>query len=1324
VSDPRRGNDREALVGREIEAEQIRAAWQKASTGTTHVVLVSGPAGAGKTALVEAACAEMRGGFFVPVKFDRARPQNAHLVTVEELTRQILTEGRGALEAWNTELSRELGALGAVLCDLCPTLRLVLGAQPPPPELEPDLTKNRLDEAVVRFVTCCSSQAPLLLFYDDLQWGELPVLGLLARLHRSTEARRTLVVGTYRSDEVQVGGKLETLRAELRSVADQRLTEIELGNLSDAELTALVRSVLPLPEELASSLAEILRAKTDGNPLFFSRLLRHVGDLELIEFSQERDRWEYDAHKIRELEISENVVKFLIARLRTLRASDLALCQFAACLGGTFSLPDLERVTGHEDVTSACGRLQEQGVFGLDRAESESGQGRVGFQHDRVRDAVLATLSSEEEARLQLQIGRRLLDAHLSSEERLHHIVGHLNRGSGGITDPQELAQVRALNLQAAERALRATDAASALHYARRATPEDPEALWAEDPALAHRLYKARATAAYLTGDLTSAGESVDSALGQEGLSATERADMVGLSIVVLTLAAKYEKGLTGAKRALTHLESTLDPSETSSEGELLRSELLTRPIGEVVRAEPMMHVQQLAVARILASMLPLTFLGDPSLFPIVTHRAVRLAIAEGPTAPSAIAIAAYGILLVTEHRYDEAYDCGLNAVFLADRFGDLSQRSKAGEIFLAHLAHWKAPLVESSKIADEAHRAGLESGDLQYARYTRLYDAVNRFYAGARLPDLLAFCGEHHEEAVRSGCQISEDALAGELSIVRSLMSGEPLRADEAYLERCRENGSTLASCIYLVMKAEVLYRRGALTEALSALEEAAPQLAAAPGVITNAAHAFFLGLVSAGLAGQCDGHARLERVGRVRESALALARWAEHNPVDFHHQELLLRAELSFLEGEAHEALEAYDRAIEAAAKNAGSVRDQLLAIARCREVSRSLGLAALSDGLAHRQRKLRLVWGAHQTEPSPSTRELGYDEIVRRWGFSRILRLEDLLAKVVEAALGCGDADRCTLLLTDQGEHEFRVGAAESTEGPIPPSEFPDLAKAAPLRIVNYVARTSETVVVRAGRAPPAFASDPYLLGLEKNAVVLSMALQHKGIVHGVLSLERRGPPLDFSPTALGLLEVLCSQAATSLENALLFEEVRLEVAVRQRAEEELEFDRAKLAGILDIAGEGIVAADAAQEIVLFNKRAEEMFGYSAQEVLGQPLSLLLPPGLRSRHEAVVGELAASPSARRTARIEGFGCTKEGREVPVEVKISALRLADKQLFTAVVRDLTQTRAVEERRRRLVSELDHRVKNNLATITSLIKLTAESSNDLGEFVRTFSRG
>jgi len=137
---------------------------------------------------------------------------------------------------------------------------------------------------------------------------------------------------------------------------------------------------------------------------------------------------------------------------------------------------------------------------------------------------------------------------------------------------------------------------------------------------------------------------------------------------------------------------------------------------------------------------------------------------------------------------------------------------------------------------------------------------------------------------------------------------------------------------------------------------------------------------------------------------------------------------------------------------------------------------------------------------------------------------------------------------------------------------------------------------------------------------------------------------------------------------------------DISDRKRAEEALQISQKRFAGILEVASDAIISIDARQRITLFNRGAEKVFGYAAAEILGQPLSWLLPDRYTAIYANHVQQFSQCGETVVTGKQrEIWGRRKDGTEFAAEVSISRLVLGDDVLFTAFLQDITERKAAE---------------------------------------------
>ena len=141
---------------------------------------------------------------------------------------------------------------------------------------------------------------------------------------------------------------------------------------------------------------------------------------------------------------------------------------------------------------------------------------------------------------------------------------------------------------------------------------------------------------------------------------------------------------------------------------------------------------------------------------------------------------------------------------------------------------------------------------------------------------------------------------------------------------------------------------------------------------------------------------------------------------------------------------------------------------------------------------------------------------------------------------------------------------------------------------------------------------------------------------------------------------------------------------DVTERKEGENALRQSEGRLAAIIGSAMDGIIAVDKQQRITVFNAAAEKMFGYTASEMLGQPLDRLIPERFRLAHAGHIRKFEQTRVTHRSADALGtiFGLRASGEEFPIEASISQTTADEAKLFTVILRDVTERRLAEQLR------------------------------------------
>ncbi len=199
--------------------------------------------------------------------------------------------------------------------------------------------------------------------------------------------------------------------------------------------------------------------------------------------------------------------------------------------------------------------------------------------------------------------------------------------------------------------------------------------------------------------------------------------------------------------------------------------------------------------------------------------------------------------------------------------------------------------------------------------------------------------------------------------------------------------------------------------------------------------------------------------------------------------------------------------------------------------------------------------------------------------------------------------------------------------------------------------------------------------------------------------------------------GTLEQLRRESESALRAANEGLELQVSRQTKEIARREREFRL-----VVEEAVDGFVAMTSAGRIVEFNGRAEQMFGWSRDEAIGQFVSeLLIPARYRDAHpQGLLGFVSGGPSSVLDREVEIEGLHRDGHEFPVMLTISSVWFDNEWRFNTFIRDLTQAKAAEQLlmdalsdKEMLLTEVHHRVKNNLQVISSFLRLQSRALSD-----------
>jgi DNA-binding winged helix-turn-helix (wHTH) protein/tetratricopeptide (TPR) repeat protein len=413
------------LVGRDRLLRNLRDDLQRAMNGRRQTVFITGEPGIGKTALAD--------------EFQR-QAGDAQGVRI---ARGQCIEGYGGKEAYYPMLE----ALGQLCHDsTSDAVTEVLAAQAPtwlvqfPALLERKriemlqreirgATRQRMLREIAEAVETITTEIPLLLVFEDLQWVDPSTVDLISALARRRLPAKLMLVGTYRPVDVALGEHpLKTLKQEL--LLHKLCHEIALEALGESEVAEYLAAEAPagnLPPELT----ELVYRRSEGNPLFMVTALEHMAERGLI--SREGSTWQLRVPlKKIDLEVPDTLRQMIEARIERLSREEEQVLQVASVTGFVFS-PSIAASAsnlGCDEFEDLCEELSRRHRIvrsaGSQQLPNSKVAHRYEFVHELYREVLYGRQAPGRRAKLHQRIGERLeelfsVDPAAVAPELAHH---------------------------------------------------------------------------------------------------------------------------------------------------------------------------------------------------------------------------------------------------------------------------------------------------------------------------------------------------------------------------------------------------------------------------------------------------------------------------------------------------------------------------------------------------------------------------------------------------------------------------------------------------------------------------------------------------------------------------------------------------------------------------------------------------------------------------------------------------------------------------------------------------------------------------------------
>ncbi len=644
------------------------------------------------------------------------------------------------------------------------------------------------------------------------------------------------------------------------------------------------------------------------------------------------------------------------------------------------------------------------------------------------------------------------------------------------------------------------------------------------------------------------------------------------------------------------------------------KANLRGKNISELINLPLVEYPEKSAELRILSLLFAITFVGKPELLPMIVCEPINLSLQLGISPLFAVFCANYGLILCdVEKDIDTGYQFGRLACELLEKFNSKENKAKVFNIVYNGIEHWKIHIQETLPHVLEGYKIGLETGDLEYAGYSIHHYCGYSYFAGISLDELeqeiANYSNSLKQLKQKNNYYYNEICHQAVINLLGGVENPELLSGSAFNEKKFIPFYENINDCYALF---HIYFHKLILSYLLGNFQQSKHYFLRAGEYVEGGVTAFFYFPVycfysSLALlafypeAAVAEAEQILEEVN-INEAKMKF--WAQHAPANYSHKYYLIEAEKQRILGEKLDAIEAYEQAIALATENK-YIQEAALANELCAKFYLEWGKTKIAQTYMIEAYYGYVNWGAvaklkdlekrypqlltpvlvrspennnllsnsiasFQTSSANRENILDLATVVKAaQTLSGEVKLDNLLSTLIRLMMENAGAQKCALiLLKDQQlileamthiiDTAINVQSAaaiatdsqqylQNFERPvIPVSASQEL----PQTLINYVWRTQKFQVFDDATTEAKWANDPYLKRQQPQSI-LCTPITKQGKLIGIIYLENNLTKGAFTPERLQLLEMITTQAAISLENALLYN--TLEQKVEKRTQE---------------------------------------------------------------------------------------------------------------------------------------------------------------------------
>jgi len=1163
------------LYGRQNILTEIAEFTNSVNKENTKLLVFSGFSGIGKTSLVDKSFKSDNNMLFASGKFENLKSNDSYYPIyqcIDQILDHITTLPEPSFKSWKNHIIDNVGNTAYLLKDYIENLKYFIRAERNEIEGNISEVKYRFKLAITQLInTIASYQQKLILFLDDMHWADATALKLIEELINNKDNKNILLVIAYRSNEVSPSHPLVLTLNTFKELSHNTIKHIQVDDLSFDDTNLFVSETLQSKTNNVKPLTEVIYKKTNGNPFYIKQLLSTFYQNDLIFYDPQTKSWAWEIDEIQQFDVSENVIEFLKEKMQKLSTEQLTLLKIAASIGYTFSESDLSIISNsnQEKFLSNLKLLSKMGfIMKLTEQNADKDSKRTfQFIHDKIKEAAYEMASQEEKENFHF-IYFRFLDENTNLKadpSSIFMLVEHMNKCLKTFKGENDSKKIIKYNYIASKKSLKSGSfeiALSLIEIANQFSENNTKI----DQELKLDIELTRVKALHASGNFKKAKKILDNFIR----NVKQKKSIAQAYILKINLHAdmnEFNKASDVGVHALDELYriKIRNPTPINLMLNLIRVhfKVFKKSKSDIANRPAMNNQKYREIIDIYYAMLNPTFLAKPELYPLLLLKSMLIALEYGSTDYDAYLFPAMAILekIVGNHKY-KAYFADIAKLILKKNI-PANIKALTLPVIGMIIQHDFGLFKTCTPLYQDAYKYAIETGVITSISIALHQQITVKLLSGDNLNTSLKKAHEfipiikHFHDADEIGCMTFLEKILTALKSPRIMKDFLRESDNYDYLKKQLENPQNIrTSFIAGAFELYYYYLTEKNEKALASFNafEKFRKDNFAPGMYYWYIHDFYGALTLIKALNQSTKSSKKKLLPYLKAITKKFKTQVKYGNPNLKNKLYLIQAEKTKYQGKLIQALKLYNKAINEA-KECEFIHEEALAnelAAHCciRNKMQNLALSYLLNAL-----QLYNQWGCqfkvkmitkslekidadnlqqiihHTLQPSDEITNITLSEKIdletvfrASQALSKEVNPHKLVKKIIEIMLANSGANKGLLfLMNDDGYFLADNVLLEGNEHEA--ARFPET-------IVNYVVKKQVPYLGNTSKEILSYFTDNYLKDQCPQSILCIPLVRSKNL-DGILYLENAKTQYSFTKKRQEILELLCVQAAISIE-----------------------------------------------------------------------------------------------------------------------------------------------------------------------------------------------